>query len=313
MKGMEMIGEIRGDFFQWLRGFYYVVKNQSVTQACIEMGRNQSTISHQIKSLENEFGIILFDRSGGKMELTPEGKLFLEKTISVFEIIKGMRNELSSSFLENKGKINIAASYSIIHYFLPDYIMRFRKKSPAVTFELEGGGLEMVIDRVESAEADFGIVSVRKLPEGLITHSLFETGMTLLACRNNPFFSGPDPTLEQIANIPFISIPLHTTAMDDVERVFRKNNLKLNPVIVLDNYASIKIYVEEGIGISILDSFTLTKDDRLRFDLYPMDRYFESRKYLIIMRNQKYISPQTRAFLKSIKPEMEFPDSNVAI
>jgi DNA-binding transcriptional LysR family regulator len=306
-----MIGEIRGDFLQWLRGFYYVHKNQSVTQACIDMGRNQSTISHQIKCLENEFGITLFDRSGGKMVLTAEGKLFLDKAISVFEIIKSMQSELTSSSLENKGKIQIAASYSIIHYFLPDYIMRFRRRSPAVTFKLEGGGLEMIMERVESAEADFGIVSVRKVPEGLITHSLFETGMTLLACKNNPFFSGPDPTLEQIADLPFISIPLQTTALDDIERVFRKNNLKLNPAVVLDNYASIKIYVKEGIGISILDSFTLTKNDHKQFDLYPMDRFFEPRKYLLIMRQNKYISPQARAFLTSIKPEIAFPDNHV--
>lgn len=308
-----MIDEIRGDFLQWLRGFYYVVKNQSVTKACVDMGRNQSTISHQIKCLENEFGITLFDRSLGKMELTSEGKLFLEKTISVFEIIKGMQSELSADSLENKGEITIAASYAIIHYFLPDYIKRFRKRSPAVTFELEGGGLEMIIDRVESAEVDFGIVSVRKLPEGLITHSLFETGMTLLACRNNPFFSNSVPTLGQIADIPFISTPLQATARDDVERVFRKNNLKLNHVIVLDNYASIKIYVQTGIGISILESFALTKNDHKKFDLYPMDPFFEPSKYMIVMRNKKYLSPQARAFLKSIKPEIAFSDSNVTL
>jgi DNA-binding transcriptional LysR family regulator len=69
----------RGDFLQWLRGFYYVAKRRSVTQAAMEMRRNQPTISHQIKCLESEFGVALFERSSGKMELTPEGRALLEK------------------------------------------------------------------------------------------------------------------------------------------------------------------------------------------------------------------------------------------
>ena len=83
-----MIEQIGGDFLQWLRGFYFVARRQSVTRASLEMRRNQSTISHQIKCLENEFGVTLFDRSRGKMDLTPEGKTFLDKAISVFEIIR---------------------------------------------------------------------------------------------------------------------------------------------------------------------------------------------------------------------------------
>ncbi|MBW1913143.1 MAG: LysR family transcriptional regulator, partial [Deltaproteobacteria bacterium] len=51
-----MIEEMGGDFLQWLRGFYYVAKRGSMTLAALEMGRNQPTISHQIKCLENEFG-----------------------------------------------------------------------------------------------------------------------------------------------------------------------------------------------------------------------------------------------------------------
>ena len=78
-----MIDEFSGDFLQWLRGFYYVAKTGSVSLAALEMGRNQPAISHQIKSIENEFGVTLFDRSRGRMALTPEGKKLFEKTISL--------------------------------------------------------------------------------------------------------------------------------------------------------------------------------------------------------------------------------------
>jgi DNA-binding transcriptional LysR family regulator len=299
-----MIKEIKGDFLQWLRGFYYVVKNQSVTQACFDMGRNQSTISYQIKSLENEFGITLFDRSMGKMELTSEGKMFLEKTISVFEIIHDMQSNLNCSTLENRGNISIAASHAIIQYLLMKSITQFRKKSPKVTFELEGGGLEMILDRVQSAEVDFGIATINFLPKGLVTHTLFETGMILITCKDNPFISGPEPTLEQIARVPYISTPLRSSSMDEIQRIFSKNDIHLNPVVTLNNYESIKRYVQAGIGVAILDSFTITKKDHKKLDVYPMDKFFSPRNHVIIMRKQKYVSPQARAFLESIKPNI---------
>lgn len=104
-----MIEEMSGDFFQWLRGFYYVTKIKSVSLAAAEMGRNQPAISHQIKSLEKELGVTLFDRTKGSMELTPEGISLLGKTISVFELIKEMKGVVCrEDQLDLSGKVVVA-------------------------------------------------------------------------------------------------------------------------------------------------------------------------------------------------------------
>ena len=66
-----MIEEIPGDLLQWLRGFYFVAERGGVTQAAVVMGREQPTITRQIQCLEKELGVTLFDRSSGKMKLTP--------------------------------------------------------------------------------------------------------------------------------------------------------------------------------------------------------------------------------------------------
>ena len=60
--GGTMIKEMGGDYLQWLRGFYQVAKTGSFSMAGREIGRNQPTISHQIKCLEKEYGVTLFDR-----------------------------------------------------------------------------------------------------------------------------------------------------------------------------------------------------------------------------------------------------------
>ncbi len=301
-----MIEQIGGDFLQWLRGFYYVAKRGSVTQAALEMGRNQPTISHQIKCLETEFGVSLFDRSSGKMQLTPEGKALLEKSISLFETVKEMKSEIQGERLEQKGKVIIGTTHAVIHFFLPRFVMEFRRTHPQVDFDIEGGGLEMILERVESAEADFGIANLPEVPEPFLYHSLFQTALKLIAPRKNPFSLKGKPTLDQISKAPFISFPRSSTLTPFVENRFLEENLNLNVVLVLNNYESVKKYVALGIGIAILDDYALTKEDRESLDIFSLNHFFGERDYGLIMRKKKYLSPAVKAFIRSVKPGIKF-------
>ncbi|MGD9033571.1 MAG: LysR family transcriptional regulator [Desulfobacteraceae bacterium] len=301
-----MIEEMGGDFLQWLRGFYFVAKTGSVTHAALEMRRNQPTVSHQIKCLENEFGVTLFNRASGKMELTPEGKVFLEKVISLFEIVKEMKNEIAGINLEHEGRIVVAATHAIIHFFLPRFIVDFRSTHPNVKFEIEGGGLEMILEKVESAEADFGIANLPKVPEALNYDDLFETRPKLIASKKSPFSPGKRLTLKQISKAPFLTFPHSSTLRPFIERRFKENDLTLNVVLALNNYNAVKKFVALGLGVSILDDYALTEEDKGKLDIFSLDRFFEKRVYGIITRKKKYLSPAAKAFIRSIKPDITF-------
>ncbi len=122
-----MIDEISGDFFQWMRGFYFVAKEGSVRQAAVAMGRENSTISRQIQCLEKELGVSLFDRSSGKMLLTPKGKILQEEAVALFENVKRIKGELKDEEINYRGKLVIAAMSSIMRSVLQPYIEDFWK------------------------------------------------------------------------------------------------------------------------------------------------------------------------------------------
>jgi DNA-binding transcriptional LysR family regulator len=82
-------------------------------------------------------------------------------------------------------------------------------------------------------------------------------------------------------------------------------DLKLKVVLVLNNFDIVKKYVQLGMGVSILDDFTLTKRDYEHLDIFALDKFFEKRHYGMIMRKTKYLSPTVRAFIRSIKPGIE--------
>jgi DNA-binding transcriptional LysR family regulator len=301
-----MIEEIPGDLLQWLRGFYFVAKKGSVTQATLLMGREQPTITRQIKCLEKELGVTLFDRSSGKMKLTPEGDALFEKTISLFEDVKEIRTGFTSEATRYRGRIFIAASHTIIDSFLPRYIIQFRTAHPGVNFHLDGHVFETVIEKVESAEADFGIALVDSLPDTIVSHDLFETGQKLIAPKHHAFFSGKSPTLRQIAKIPLILFSRTGSIEPVIERRFAQERLKPNVIMTHNNFVSVKKYVAQGLGVAIVSAYAVSKEDEKTIDILPLDRYFPKRKYGLLLRKRKYISPAVKAFIRTIKPDIEF-------
>ncbi len=301
-----MINEIPGDLVQWLRGFYFVAERGGVRQAAIAMGREQPTISRQIKCLEKELGITLFDRSSGKMKITPEGKILLEKAVSLFEDVKGIKNGFKKQEVEYEGKIVVATTHAIIYSFLPRYIGEFRKLHPLVRFHLEGGIRETVFEKIESAEADLGIAFSESVPKTIMCYELSETGLVLIAPKNNPFFKTKAPTLKQIAAAPLVLFSHRGLPERLIENRFAQEDLKPNVVITHNNHVSVKRYVALGMGAAILSGHTISEEDEKMLDIYPLDRYFPKRKYALLLRKKKYISPMVAAFIRTMKPDIAF-------
>ena len=299
-----MIKEMGGDYFQWLRGFYYVAKTGSFSLAGIEIGRNQPTISHQIKCLEAEYGVMLFDRSKEKMELTWEGRKLFEKAISIFEIVKSIEGEVTKVGKDLSGQIRIVATHAVIQSFLPKYIIDFNKKNPNVVFDVHGGGTETILDRVESSDADFGFLNLASSPKGLNYYNLFDTDLVLITPKGNTFKKGKRPTLKQIAKHPFIFFPRTSTIHSFIEKKFEEKGLELNVIMVLNNFDIVKQFVQQGMGVTILDKFTLTDRDYKQLDVFPLDHYFDQRHYGMVMRKTKYLSPPVRSFIHTIKPDI---------
>jgi len=305
-----MIEEISGDFLQWLRGFYYVADRGSVRQAAIIMGREQPTITRQIQCLEKELGITLFDRSSGKMRITPEGKILQEEAVSLFEDVKRIKNEFRDQGREYEGKIIIATTHAIIDSFLPPYVKAFRKIHPRVVFHFEGGIRETVFEKIESAEADFGIAYAESVPKTIVPYELSDTGLILIAPKNNTFFPGKSPTLRQIAQAPLILFAHRGSLEPLIEKRFTQEQLKPNVVMTHNNHLSVRRYVALGMGVAIMGEHAVSKEDAKAFDVFRLDRYFPRRTHALLIRKRKYLSPMVRAFIQTIKPDIEFARQN---
>ena len=301
-----MIEEISGDFLQWLRGFYFVAERGSVRQAAIAMSREQPTISRQIQCLEKELGVTLFDRSSGKMTITPEGKILQQEAVALFEDIKRIKGEFTDQKRDYQGTIVIVTTHAIVDTILPPYIDRFMKLHPQVVFHLEGSIRETVYEKIESGEADFGIAVLDKPPNTIVCHDFYETGLVMIAPKKNSFFPGKSPTLRQIAQAPLILFAHRGSLEPLIEGRFAKERLKPNVVMTHNNFVSMKRFVAYGMGVAILGAHAISREDEKNFDIYSLDKFFPKRKYRILLKKKKYLSGMVKAFILSIKPDIDF-------
>ena len=105
-----MIEELNGDFLQWLRGFYYVAQTGSIRRAAQMMNRNPSTISYQLRSLEEELNTVLFDRYKKASGSLQRAKNFFEWTVYTFETLRGLRSEVGTLNGKLQGTVTFSSN-----------------------------------------------------------------------------------------------------------------------------------------------------------------------------------------------------------
>jgi len=293
-----MINKLSGDFLQWMRGFYFVVKFGGVSKAARHMGLIQSAVSHQIKNLEKELNVELFQRGHKEMVLTPEGRRLFGKSIPLFERVQEILEEVGRKEGELGGAVRIATTHAVGLHFLPEYVRNFMMRHPKVRFELTGGGFASIVDMVEHAQADLGIVNQFDFPESIEHRILFNTRLMLAGPIGNPFGLPKRCTLEEASRLPFISFPAHGTVETTLGHILKERGITFRKVMWANNFALLIKYVEMGLGVTILDEFALL-DQAQTVELHSLEDGLPPRRYGVITRKGQYLAPQVHAFLRS--------------
>ena len=296
-----MIPELNGDFLQWLRGFYYVAKTGSVRKAADLMHRNPSTISYQLKSLEEELGTVLFDRYKKSLIITQEGKKLLSWTITMFETLQSMRSSVGTMEGHLQGEVTVGTTLPVAVLAAPA-ITRFLQEFPDVHIHLHRALNLDIVNSVKESRVDFGLTGLTSLPRLENFEIFLKARPLLVARRDNPWHIPHIPTEEDLEQLPYIVFhpgtestvyrPLHATA--------RKYQKKI--LISLNNYHLVMQFVRSGLGVGIVDELcfkaTMFGSDWSSIISYPLDHLLPNMLYGILTRRQKHISPQAKALMQ---------------
>ena len=305
-----VIEELSGDFFQQMRGFNYTAQTGSMRKAAQLMNRNPSTISWQIRQLEQALGTVLFDRYKKSLHITPEGQRLLEWTISTFELLRGMKSDISSPSGILRGTVSISSNLPFSAQVV-GIISVFRKANPEVRIKIRRALTYEVVDDVASSRVDFGLTGMTADAPNCELEELFTSRPLLIAPRDNDYRLPERPTADDIADLPFISFLAEN--MEESGDPYFDTSLRslphpLNIVLSVNNYHLMLRYVKQGLGVAVMDEMCLMASSYVTSwnDIvsYPLDGVLPTVRCGILMRRHKHLSPQASALIEKIRSEL---------
>ena len=295
----------KSDRLKPLRAFCQVVRLGSVSRAAEALFVSQPAISLQLQALEREYGSHLFERSGRRLSPTREGQLLFEMAQPLVEGVDGLaavfREKVSGL---DAGELNIAANSSTILYLLPRIVDAFRQQHPDVRLTLHNAISADGTDLLREDAVDLAVGSMVDVPADLSYEPVYRFEPMLITPHDHPLAGKSKVTLEDISPYGLILPPRRQITYRLVDLVFQQARVPYNVVLEVGGWEVIKQYVAMGMGLSIVSSICLGEADRGRIAARSLSAYFPSRSYGVVVRKGKYLSPQARAFIALIRPDL---------
>jgi len=151
-----------------LKYFITIVEEGKISQAAKRLNMAQPPLSQQLKFLENELGVTLFDRHTRKLLITEEGKLFYKRAKEILDFMNGSIEEVRELSEGTRGTLSIGTIASLGAKLLPERIRDFQIHYPEVQFQVWEGDPNRIMELVENRIIELGIV---RFP---INHRIFE-------------------------------------------------------------------------------------------------------------------------------------------
>ena len=288
---------------QQLKGFHAVAKYKNFTIAAQKTQRTQPTISLQVKALEDELGVKLFERLGPKrVTLTPEGKIFLEITTPIlqdFVLLQTKFNEARGHY--HTSNVQIATHSSVMIYLLPKIIKKFKTLYPQVKLSILNRTRKEILTMVENGDVDFGISSIDTYPSTLEYQIFSSYNRILIANKNHPIASKSNITLKDIASYPLVVPTLDSNTRKMIDAVFASEDLQYEITMEVVGRTAIKTYVGMDLGLSIINEYYVTEEDKKQLFVKNMSKHFGKAETGIVLRKGRLLSKPAEQFIGILK------------
>lgn len=286
--------------------FVKVVECNNFTKAAELLGYSQSAVTVQIKSLENELGVPLFDRIGKKIMLTQEGKTFLPHALNMLKVEQEALESVRSKG-ELTGELRICSASSYASEVLPHLLLAFQKAHPGVNLTVKVSDyLEDTIRRLSQGEIDFLLCLDQENahPEFLSTTPVREP-ISFITYKGNPILKKKALKLADIVAEQFIVSDRDIGYCELLEEELRRQKIDYQPSIELGSPSAIIKILREGYGISFLPEYVAAESLASgRLVRIPSDFSIDLYSYFLYSRN-RWIDPVMQAFIDLVDGESE--------
>jgi LysR family transcriptional regulator, low CO2-responsive transcriptional regulator len=286
----------RMDFDQ-LETFIEVARLSSFSRAAEKRFRTQPAISSQIRSLEEEVGAKLLDRSGGKVSLTASGKLFLKFAEDTLDARKSAMTAIAETERVPRGEIVVGANEGTCLHILPEVFAHFKKQYPDVSVSIKRADYAKVLESVIDNSVDFGVVSMPVTDNRLTAVLIHRDELVLIVPPRHPLAKLKSAAAADIAQYPLV-MPKVGHTRDALDELFHQRKLKPRYAMELDSSELLKRFVAADVGIGFIPRSNVQEDVQASvLAAIPLADSPIRRDLALVFRKDKALSRAALAFI----------------
>jgi LysR family cys regulon transcriptional activator len=292
---------------QQLRFLDAVVRNNlNVSAAAEELYTSQPGISHQIKLLEDELDIQIFERSGKKLTaISPAGHAILEHVTDLLNNAKNIK-QAARDFSNNKrGSLTIATTHTQAQFILPLILQQFSQRYPNIELRVHQGNPKSMCKLAANNQVDFVIASEVIDERGeLVTIPAYRWNRYIVVPKDHELTRIKKITLPILAEFPILTYMLGLTGRSQLDKAFLRAGLEPRVAFTATDSDVIKTYVRLGMGAGIIAEMACSDEDS---DLCYIDasHLFPGSVIKIGFRHSRHLSTYQLDFLHMMAPYLD--------
>ncbi|MCX8145325.1 MAG: CysB family HTH-type transcriptional regulator [Azovibrio sp.] len=279
----------------------------NVSEAAEALYTSQPGVSKQIKLLEDELGVTIFERSGKRFTgITEPGRAIIasaERILLEAENLKRLGRDFAGG---DTGTLTVAATHTQARYALPPAVQAFVARHPGVQLILHQGTPAQIADWVEKGDADIGIATEALAAHpGLVTLPVRQWSHCIIAPLGHPILALPQISLAELARWPLITYDAAFTGRSGINRAFARQGLTPQVVLTALDADVIKTYVTLGLGLGIIAALAFDAERDVGLAARSAEHLFESNTTRLALRRGVFLRRYEYDFITSFAPHLD--------
>ena len=228
----------------------------NVSEAAEALYTSQPGISKQVRLLEDELGVAIFERAGKRFTgLTEPGKTVLAIAERILREAENLKRASAEFATGQSGRLVLATTHTQARYALPTVVRDFVARHPTVKLEMHQGSPVQIAEWVVAGEADIGIAteSLDQYPQ-LITLPVRQWTHCVIAPEGHPILKAQPLSLHELAKWPLVTYDTAFTGRSRINRAFERIGVEPNVALTALDADVIKTYVSLGLGLGIISA-----------------------------------------------------------
>lgn len=285
-----------------LKTYIEVCEKGSFTRAAQQMGYTQSTVTAQIKQLEEELGTALFDRNGKHIQLNAMGEQLLSYANRIVSLEEEAKNQFSDVETP-KGTLRIGVIESVGAFLLPDILKAYMEKYPLVDIEVRTGTTREISQMLCQNQIDLMLTLDDRVtsPDWICALEKKED-IVFLCSPEHPFAFRKEVPLSEVVCENMLLTERKCNYRQTYEHICNMHGLCQRSSLEIGSTNTILDYTQNGLGLSLLPAFTVqSRMDAGLLSTFSIQEVQIDMLVQLIYRKSKYCSPAMYAFIQLCK------------